>query len=294
MTQFDRLINLKILLSDPPPALGYRGNLDVSNLHMSFSVVKTLGLDANTAQIRVWNLSQSTRKQLENFGDQIRIFAGYRDGGGAQLLFVGNSTQVSHVWAEPDFVSTFNCGDGERTLNNSNLNVSYAPNTSAETILRDMATRLGMDVAYFAPHASKEYFNGYQYVGNAKKGLDIVSKYINLQVSVQNNNLYFLPINNGIEKPPTDINAQTGMIGIPERYTDLRGYYIKVGPKTGWKVRTLLNPFIIPGDIVRIKSVQADMNGLFYVEKITHTGDNFGQDFTSLLEVVAVCLLPIF
>lgn len=295
--QYDREIYLKILLSDPPPKkgqsipsapLGYRGSLEVEKLHMSFTVVKTLGINANTAQIRVWNLRQSTRKQLENFGDQIRIFAGYKENGGAQLLFTGNSTQVSHLWAEPEFISTFNCGDGERTLNNRNLNISFAPNTSAETVLREMATRLQMEIAYFAPHENKVYSNGFQYIGNAKKGLDIVATYLNLLVTVQNDNLYIVPQNNGIQKEPIEINSQTGMLGIPERYTDLRGYYIKVGPKTGWKVQTLLNPFIIPGDIVRIKSTKADMNGLFYVEKITHTGDNFGADFTSLLEVVAV------
>lgn len=296
--QFDRVIQLKVELSNPPPSLTYRGSLEINKLRMSFSVFKSESWATNTANIRVWNLGADNRNQLNSFGDQVRIFAGYNNSSnqnaGPQLLFTGNTSLVSHVFAEPEIVSVFDCGDGEKSLNLILVSWSFAPGTPVRTVIESYAARLGLIIAEFSVTDNLIYNNGHKYSGIAKTGLDIACKAVGLVASVQNNNLVILSQGVGSSKPPIEVNAETGMIGIPERYTDRRQYLYRAlpqnggAPKPGWKVSTFLRPDILPGDRIRLISNRVNINGIFYVISIRHEGDNFGPQFESTLEVIAV------
>lgn len=292
--QFDRVINARIQLANPPPSITYRGTLEVSNLRMAFSIFKSESWSTNTANFRIWNLSESKRNQLNSYGDEITISAGYRGETGAQVLFRGNTSLVTHIFAEPEIISVFDVGDGEKTLNSILANVSFGTNTPVRTVIQSFADLLGLSIAEFTPTDNLVYALGFKFAGMAKDGLDKACKALGLIWSVQNNNLVILRQNEGSSKPPVEINTDNGMIGIPQRYTDRRQYLYRAlpqnggAPKPGWKVRCLLRPDILPGDRIRIRSVRADIDGIFYVISIRHEGDNFGPQFESLLEVIAV------
>lgn len=290
---YDRVIGVKVRLAQPPPQTGYRGSLEVNNLRVAFNVTKSLSWSTNTASIQIYNLGENNRNQLNNYGDEIRLFAGYRNNGGSSLLFVGNTTQVSHTFAQPEIISVIDVGDGEKVLNETLVSVSYAAGTAVRTVIESVASQMGLEIADFAETNNFTYATGFKGIDLAKNILDKACKRLNLVWSVQNNNLVILRQNAGSTKPPVDINANTGMIGIPERYTDRRQYLYTAlppngAPKPGWKVKTLLQPDLLPGDRVRIRSNRANIDGLFYILKITHTGDNFGPVFESNLEVISV------
>lgn len=292
--QYGRLISTRIRLSQPPPQVGYRGSLEASNLRMSFSISKSISWSTNTATFRIYNLSADSRNQLAYYGDEIRIFAGYQENGGEQLLFIGNTTQVSHAFEFPDIITTLIVGDGERVLNRVLVSVSFGENTPARTIINSVAEQMGLTIQDFAQTENLNYALGYKDIDYAKNVLDTVCKKLDLVWSVQNNNLVILKLNRGNEvKPIIEINADTGMIGVPQRYTDKRQYdYAALppqgAPNPGWRVRCLLRPEIIPGDRIRLRSAHANVDGLFYVQTITHDGDNFGPNFESNLEVIAI------
>lgn len=290
--QFDRLINLRIRLTDPTNT-GYRGNLLIDNLRITFSVFKTESWSTNTAEIKIYNLGPDNRNQLSNYGDEVRLFAGYRDNGGTQLLFTGNVTQLSHIFAEPEIISVLNVGDGERVLNQLLIPVSFGAGISVRTVIEYIADKMGLELVDFALTEDFKYATGFKGVDLAKNILDNTCRKLGLTWSVQNNNLVIVHRSIGTNKPPVEINANTGMIGIPERFTDKRQYLYRAlppneAPKPGWKIRTLLNPSILPGDRVKIKSLKADIDGLYYVLTIRHEGDNYGPQFESILEVVAL------
>lgn len=292
--QYGRIISTKIRLAQPPPQTGYRGDLEIKNLRMAFSISKSIAWATNTANFRIYNLGADNRNQLAYYGDEIRIFAGYQQNGGEQLLFIGNTTQTTHNFAFPEIITTLNVGDGEKVLNELTTSVSFGENTPARTIIEFVASRMGLTLQDFSETENLTYALGYKDVDLAKNILDKVCKKLNLAWSVQNNNLVILKVGEGnIKKPVVEINADTGMLGVPERYSDKRQYDYRAlppdgAPKPGWKVRCLLRPDLIPGDRVRIRSTHADVNGLFYIQTIQHEGDNFGPVFESLLEVIAV------
>jgi hypothetical protein len=291
--QFDRVINLKVDLSNPPPSITYRGQLEISNLRIAFSVFKSESWSTNTANIRVWNLGESKRNELNSYGDGITLSAGYRQETGPEVLFRGNTSLVSHIWAEPEIISVFDCGDGEKTLNSILASWSFGANTPVRTVIEAYAGLLGLTIVEMTPTDNLVYALGHKYAGIAKDGLEKACKAVGLFPSVQNNNLVILKQGVGSGRPPVDVNPDTGMIGIPQRYTDRRQYLYRAlppngAPKPGWKVRTLLRPDILPGDRIRLRSQRVDIDGIFYVISIRHEGDNFGPQFESLLEVIAV------
>lgn len=292
--QFDRVINLKIQVANPPPSLTYRGTMDISNLRIAFSVYKSESWSTNTANVKVWNLSGDKRNALNNYGNEVRLFAGYRQEEGAQLLFTGNSSLTSHIFSEPEIITQFDCGDGEKTINGILATVSFGANSPVADVIRYYGGVLGLSVPADLPTDGAVYSLGHKFSGIAKDGLDKACKAAGLVWSVQNNNIIIYKFGVGSGRPPIEINADNGMIGIPQRYTDRRQYLYRAlptkggQPKPGWKVRCLLRPDILPGDRVRIRSSRVDIDGVFYVLSIRHEGDNFGPQFESLLEVVAV------
>lgn len=292
--QFDRVINVKILLASPPPSIEYRGDMEVSNLRVAFSVFKSESWSTNTANIRIYNISESKRNLLNSYGDQVTLNAGYRQETGAQVLFRGNTSLVSHIFAEPEIITVLDCGDGEKSLNLILAKASFGENTPVRQVIEYYAGVLGLNIAEFSVTDNLVYALGHQFSGIAKDGLDKACKALGLVWSVQNNNLIILLQGVGSSKPPVEINANTGMIGVPQRYTDRRQFLYRAlpknggAPKPGWKVRTLLRPDILPGDRIRLRSNRVDIDGVFYVISIRHEGDNFGPQFESLLEVIAV------
>lgn len=283
--KFRRIASCEIRLRNQD-FTGYTGNLSISNLRISFSVSKTLSWSANSATVRIWNISEDKRSRIKDYGDQITLRAGYREDAGEQLLFIGNTTQVSHLFDQPEIITTLEAGDGESILNQKYISYSFEEGSTVREIIELVAERMGINISEFSIFPNDIYRQGDSFTGMAKDALDKLCNRVNLTWSVQNGFLQILPKNQGSTKPPAEINADTGMIGIPQRFTSKRMNLYNSNIQTGWRVKTLLRPDINPGDRVRIKSVRADINGLFYVYSIRHEGDNYSPQWESTLEVI--------
>lgn len=288
--QFDRLIRAKVFLTNETYN-GYIGDIDIKNLRITFNILKTFSWSTNTANIEVYNLSSTNRNRLKDFGDQWRLFAGYRNSGGEQLLFTGNVTQLNHLYAQPEIITQVTCGDGERALNNTLISVSYSPGTPVRTVIENIASKMNLPLVDFAETENLTYENGFNDADLAKNVLDRACKKLNLQWSVQNENLVIIRDNGATTKPPVEINVDTGMIGVPDRYVDKR-YFLNRAiapnepPKPGWRVRLLLRPDLLPGDRIRLRSQQIGFDGEYVILTARHEGDNYGPQFTTTLEVI--------
>ncbi len=290
---YDRVVKAFIRLAEPPPGINYRGDLTIENLRMSFSIFKSLSWSTNTANVRIYNMSENNRNQLNNYGNELNFYAGYRGNGGSQLIFTGNTTLANHIFAYPDVISVLDAGDGEKVLNEIIVSVSFGDNIAVRTVIADVARQMGIPLVDFADTDNLTYANGFKDSDLAKNTLKKACDKLNLTASVQNGNLVILRNNEGNSREISLINADTGMIGIPERFTDKRQYLYtalppNAAPKPGWKVKTLLRPDLLPGDRIRLRSTQANIDGVFFILSIRHEGDNYGPLFESTLEVIAV------
>lgn len=265
---------------------GYIATIIIKGLRVSFSIVKSLSSTTNSAVIRIWNLSQDNRNLIKDFGDEVTLYAGYRDEGGPQVLFIGDTTTVSHIYDLPEIVTVLECGDGEKYINQLRVSVSYAANVQARTIISGIASQMGIQFVEFASSNNLVYRQGFKYIGMGKDALDIVTDKLGLQWSIQNNQLQVIPVNGTISEPIIQVNQGNGMQGIPQRYTyrSLEPYRAIQQRNTGYKVNVALNPFILPGSKIDLASSHLNFRGPYRVETVRHEGDTFGFVWSSGIE----------
>ena len=266
---------------------GYEQSIAISDLRVSFSILKSLAWSTNSAVIKIWNLGQANRNAINNFGDQVTIYAGYERGAGTGLLFIGDTTAVSHIYEQPEIITVLECGDGDKFINQTRVSVSYGPKTPARRIIQDMAAQMGIAISEFANSDNLIFEQPFNYIGIGKDGLQIIFDKLGLQGSVQNNALQIIPIQGAIVETPFQINEATGMQGIPQRFTSrtLYQYTAIDAPTTGYKVNTILNPQILPGSSIVLQSTHLDIKGLFRVDNTRHEGDTFGPIWSTNLQV---------
>jgi len=282
--RFDRSASLQIRLKNTNGP-GYNQRLSISDLRIAFNIKKTVTWGTNTASIRVYNLNPSRRAILKEWGDQYILNAGYNLGGGEQLLFIGNSTSLSHTFNLPEIVTNIQVADGEIQLNETIVNLSYNSEIPIRQIIRIIAEKMNVK-AYIAETDNLVWENGFSWDGQAKYAIDKCVKALGLTASMQNGKLICIPKDKSRGNTPIVINADTGMIGVPERFSYKQKDLLTNQRISGWKVRTSLRPEINPGDRVQIQSSRIDLKGLFKVLSANHQGDTHGLPWYSEFEVI--------
>ena len=118
--------------------------LRAEDLRIEFQILKTKKSEANTAEIRISNLSRDTRNLIREQDALVRLYAGYEDDLGAALIFVGNSQMIVHRFETPDIVTHIEAKDGQRTLRETRVSLAYGNRISAQALLNRLAGDLGV------------------------------------------------------------------------------------------------------------------------------------------------------
>lgn len=273
---------------------GYTDTITLTGLRVSFSIQKSLAWSTNSAVIKIWNLGKNNRNIIKDYGDQVTLYAGYELDGGPQLLYFGDTTSVSHIFDQPEIVTVLECGDGEKYLNQIHVTLSFAPNTPAKTILGQIAKQMDITLLPLPDFDNLVYRQGYSFSGMGKDAIQDVCAKLNLQASVQNGDLQIIPLKGTNNQSIIQVNQNSGMQGIPTRFTYKRLFLYKAtdAPTTGYKVNVALNPMIIPGSRIDLASTHLNFRGPYRVENVRHEGDTYGFLWQSNLEVTEIIQGP--
>jgi hypothetical protein len=269
----------------------YRQKFEINDLRISFNITKSLGWATNRGVLKVWNLSQDRRNAINFYGDQIEIWAGYAKDAGLQKIYSGQTSAVYHAYDQPEVVSTFECGDGERIFNNIIGSFSFAAGTTAQTILETMAKSIGLSIVEFAAADNLVYPYGFKNTGPVREAIVKVCAKLNLQAIIENGDLYILPIKGVVPGLFFEVNENTGMQSIPERFAYRRQLEFTAvqAPTSGYKVNSVLLPSVRPGSQVNLSSTHLDiLNEPHRVETVRHFGDTWGPEWVSNLELTAI------
>jgi len=267
---------------------GYTDTIIVKGLRISFTIIKSTSATTNSAVIKVWNLSQDNRNLIKDYGDQVTLYAGYKEDGGPQVLFVGDTTTVIHTYDVPEIVTTLECGDGEKYVNQLRVVLSFGANVQARTIISSIASQMGVTLLPIPSGFNLVYRQGFKYIGMGKDALNIVCDKLGLEYSIQNNQLQIIPVNGTIPESIIQVNEGNGMQGIPQRYTyrSLESYRSIDVRNTGYKVNVALNPSILPGSKIDLASTRLNFRGPYKVLTVRHEGDTYGFVWSSSLECI--------
>ena len=273
-----------------------------NNLHIGFQIGKDTTKESNKAKLEIYNLSEATRKKIELADTEVEIYAGYERAGGAILAFRGTVTYGFTRDAGTDCITTLDLADGTVALRDSYCSLSYAPGTSAKTIIQRCANEMGVPVVYGDDVGELEsYKNGFSFYGQAKDALTEICNALGLSWSIQNNILNIILAGGTSTNRGLVFSPQSGLVGVPERITQAEYKSNKSNPKktqkekakkeeprkkAGWKINTLLVPSVNPADMVKVESKW--ITGWFRVEKVSHSGDYNGTNWGSMMELIEV------
>jgi hypothetical protein len=240
--QFGRFVNLVL-------ANGGTG-LDLSKMRIRFMVSQNDADAPNTAEIRVYNLSNKTVKQAMKEYDSVVLDAGYEDN--HAIIFRGTIKQFrrgkeSNVDSFLDILAA----DNDIGYNFGMLNQTFAPGVTPREIIDACAKAMGCDVD---PNVDK-VIDGLQSTGGVilnprgKVAFGLARVYmrnlattLNSRWSIQNGQVTLIPLSGYLPGEAVKINSLTGMVGIPEATSE------------GIQVRVFINPQIRVGGAIQLNN----------------------------------------
>jgi hypothetical protein len=247
-------------------------------LRCVFSIELSRARSANTAEISVYNLAETTRAKVSQEALQVELEAGYV--GLSSVIFNGKLETGTSTREGVDWVTTFQSTDGGKELREGRINLSFKQVNATEAFKR-VAEQLGVGLGNAIEKmtsgnirgALTDFANGLVMSGPAQKELDRLAKMYGYQWSIQAGQLQLLGPDDAIS--PGDaiiLDKDRGMVGTPQ-----------AGEKGIVEVRALLNPHLTPGRVVSLRSRQ--VTGFYRVEKTNFLGDTRGQDWYADLEL---------
>lgn len=248
-----------------------------SDVHMTFDVERTLGSDANKGKVVLTNLTPDNRNNIVQ-GTNVTLRAGY--GGQPGIIFQGFVRKVESSGEGPDVTTTLECGDGAPYITYGHVHLSYSTTVTLDRVLVEVARQLNVELggqAYavggvVVQNVPRKTYPRLVKSGKTKTVLDGLLHPLGLVWSIQCGTLLIQNKRGRINLQAIVLSPQTGMVDTPTR-TD-----------AGVRVRALLNPRLVPGCAVQVRSANRATSGNFRAVKCTYRGDSDVGDWTVDIE----------
>lgn len=245
--------------------------------------------EPNTCDLRIWNLSDASRKAIEaaaqpnpgpaqpggiNTVVPVKVVAGYV--GATSTLFLGEMRSAQTLIDGPDTVTELQTGDGDAASIMARLNAQFGAGASAYTVAKALFTAMGVgtgNLESFASilRASPLYAGGAVLKGNAMSILCDLAASCAIEVSLQQGVPQFAALGQPVGSSAYLLNSGTGLIGSPSMDT-----------KGTLTCETLMLPGIRPGAPVQLDAEY--VQGLFRVISVETTLDTKENDWNHLFE----------
>ena len=250
-------------------------------LRIAFSVRKTVKIEFNSKQLKIYNLSKDLQKKIVG-NLSIKMEAGYVDNYGT--IFVGHARVIDHYREGPDWVTHIQAGDGWQAGKQVAYS-SWAPGTSLESVATFLAEKSGLGLGNLketlrtvSQETLQQFANGHASQGNALRQLDKLIRSCDLTWSIQDEQIQVVKKNEPAGTLAPLISPETGLINSPRH----------IAWKPNWPTytsfRSLLNANLKCGYRAVLKS--ENINGQFKLMKVIHQGDTMGNAWYSDCEGV--------
>lgn len=279
MFQYNRIASLTIVSNDKAEAKLIDG------LKIKFDVKKSKDKSFNDAKIEVYNLSPETSEMLNEDKTKIILHAGYDNEQSTSVVFRGDVVRSYVVRKLPDVVTVIEAIDSLEAATKK-ISVGYSSKASGKGILNDIAKIAGIEVNKASSVNDKQQKNGFSATGLVKDIASKIADFLDLDLSFQNETLKYYPKGNADNEEVRALSSGTGLLESPVKIggIDTKKKNKKSKKITGWKIKSLLIPDIEPGNKVVVYSDMLS-GEVFSVATVNHSGDTFGDEWFSELEV---------
>lgn len=265
--------------------------LDVSQLRVTFKIIKTVMMQPNMSEIVIYNLSPDTENTIIREGNRVIIEAGY-EGDQYGKIFDGNVIQpIRDKEDGTTYKLTLVALDGDRFFNYGLYTGSFKRGLTARQQVTELASKAKIpsglgDISVGLSNA--KLTRGKVIFGLARDYLRQVSKSENATFYLDDGQVNIIKPADVPSGKTFDLTPSSGLIGVPAQ-----GEY-GVTAKMLLNPRVRLNKYVhIDNSLVRAKQVQLgqitrslDSDGLYRVIKLTHSGDTRGNEWYTEIETI--------
>jgi hypothetical protein len=255
------------------------GTMKIEGLRIVFKAEKDLKKDPNTLDLTIFNMSEDSRRTIQNnIGTQIKVVAGYI--GNLEQIFIGDISTVTSTRTGTEWVTKISAGDALNAIRQARVSESFAPGTS----LSDVASKIIDSIDTGKANAKEEFakgnlrggidafVKGFSIFGDSSTELDKLARTTGREMSFQDGSLQVMKDGDVFGTDVVFLSPETGLVGAPE-----------VGEKGIVKVRSLIQQKLLPG---RLLSLSSDsLVGDYRIEKVKFSGDNFGGEWYADIEM---------
>lgn len=281
-TQFPRIWKVTAVfqpqgfVANNPQFFERTGNgIEIVATRVSFTVKRNLSKTPNQCEIRLYNLSEHTRRELERLPVQVMLHAGHN--GVAKMLSRGD---LVRSWSEregTEIVTTLVVRDGMRAFAHARMNRSYKPPISAAKVLSDAAKSMGLTLPPEIERSAElrqALADGISTKGATRDVLTRLLAPYNYHWSVQNGRLLIVRDEDVAPGEELLISKETGLLGSPKKRAPDK-------PKAKQEIdfELLVNGDIGPARRVRLRSEFFDVS--LKIVEVEHVGDSHGDEFTT-------------
>jgi hypothetical protein len=258
--------------------------IDITNLHITFNVVKTYLMDMQYSIINIYNVNRDTESFVIRQGSIVTIEAGY-EGANFSEIFTGDIIQ-SFGFNENgvDFVLRIIAVDSDRFLNEGFINFSMEKGITQRQALENIAAKAAVpsQINNISDGLSKSTLpRGKVFFGMAKDYMQQIAKSSNATLYMDNGQVNIIKATD----PPDDrifkLTPKSGLIGVPQQ------------TEMGIKGKALLIPQIRVNRSIQIDNeyiqerqlavgtlqTMLDSQGVYRIAKTTYIGDTRGNDW---------------
>lgn len=258
--------------SEPPKGMFGRaaiiksGNVTINSneLDFEFTVNFDDDMEANEAEIIVYNLSKTTIQAL-NSKQAITITAGY--GNDTGVIFTGDIVKVKTKHEETDKVTTITAFDFDSGTGEDITEKTYKKGTKASYILKDLLNYIKLPIAVFEPLRDHVYKDEQKIDGEIWEAIKTYAEVCGISVYINKGKVYarHLTIGDNIN---FTVEESTGLIGSPEEFEEQRTAEDYTDIIKGYNFSMLLQHRMTTAAIINLKSVNA--SGKFRVRSGKH------------------------
>jgi len=267
--------------------------IDVSELHVTFKVEKSMTETPNYSEITVYNLSSATENRIIKTGDRVILEAGY-DNPQYGLIFDGQVVQAYHDKQDgTTYTLTLVCQDGDQFLNDGFVNASYAAGQTSRDIANRVTSVATTPIEVSSVSESlenKTLPRGKVVFGLARDYLHQIARTEQAAFYVDGGKVNIVKAMDLPKGRIVDLSPKSGLVGAPEQTDD------------GVKAKCLLNPLLNLNSFVHIDNryirqqkaqrgsqpKQMDYDGVYRIISLTHEGgtrsSSWYTDFTGVAQ----------
>ena len=248
------------------------------DLDFTFNVPFDDDLEPNEADVTIYNLSDETSSKIK-YNDEIIITAGYGEDTG--IIFVGRVSKAFTNWQGNDRVTEISAIDTQNLDNIELEDISYGAGTTAQTILKDLISKLNLPVAVSKPRRDYTYADKVNVTGKLLDNIKKFSEVCGVSTYINQGKVYTRYIKDG-DNIGFNISVETGMIDDPQIFEEEQTAEDFKETITGYDVKLLLQHRITTASIINIKS--RNVTGQYRVRSGKHTYD--GINMITEIEVI--------